>query len=334
MSVLILAIESSCDDTSASVIQDGEVLSNCIANQEIHKLYGGVVPEAASRAHQVNIVPVVDAAIKKAGIKKENLSAIAFTRGPGLIGSLLVGVSFAKAFAMSLEIPMIEVNHMQAHILAHYAEEPKPPLPFLCLTVSGGHTQIVKVTDHLKMELLGSTIDDAAGEAFDKAAKLLGLSYPGGPLVDELSKEGDAERFTFTFPKVGELNYSFSGLKTQFLYFLQKEEKLNNKFIQQNLNDICASYQQHIINYLFIKLKKAVAHYNIKDVAIAGGVSANSCLRKTLEKTGQEEGWNTFIPEFEYCTDNAAMIAITGQFKLEKGHLSDQSATPSARMTF
>ncbi|MDC0338481.1 tRNA (adenosine(37)-N6)-threonylcarbamoyltransferase complex transferase subunit TsaD [Flavobacteriales bacterium] len=336
---IILGIESSCDDTSAAIIKNGEILSNVIADQVIHAKYGGVVPELASRAHQQNILPVVDAALKKANVAKSELTAIAYTKGPGLLGSLLVGTSFAKSMAMGLNIPLIDVNHMQGHILAHFIQKkekpkPTPNFPFICLTVSGGHTQIVLVKDHLSMELIGETIDDAAGEAFDKAAKLLGLSYPGGPLVDKLSKEGDAARFTFTFPKVGELNYSFSGLKTQFLYFLQKEEKLNDKFIQQNLNDICASYQQHIVNYLFIKLKKAVAHYNVKDVAIAGGVSANSCLRKTLEKTGQEEGWNTFIPEFEYCTDNAAMIAITGQFKLEKGHKSDQSATPSARMKF
>jgi N6-L-threonylcarbamoyladenine synthase len=326
MSVLILAIESSCDDTSASVIQDGEVLSNCIANQEIHKLYGGVVPEAASRAHQVNIVPVVDAAIKKAGIKKENLSAIAFTRGPGLIGSLLVGVSFAKAFAMSLEIPMIEVNHMQAHILAHYAEEPKPPLPFLCLTVSGGHTQIVKVTDHLKMELLGSTIDDAAGEAFDKTGKLLGLDYPAGPLIDKYAKLGEPI-FKFTEPKVGELDFSFSGLKTSILYFLRKNIKENPKFIEENLNDICASVQARIVSILLKKLKIAAQKTGIKHLAIAGGVSANSALRSGLE----EMGWKTYIPRFEYCTDNAAMIAVTGYYKYLKKDFVGQDVVPVAR---
>jgi N6-L-threonylcarbamoyladenine synthase len=336
---IILGIESSCDDTSAAIIKNGEILSNVIAGQEVHAKYGGVVPELASRAHQQNIVPVVDAALKQAGVTKSELTGIAYTQGPGLLGSLLVGTSFAKSMAMGLNIPLIDVNHMQGHILAHFIQKkekhkPTPKFPFICLTVSGGHTQIVLVKDHLSMELIGETIDDAAGEAFDKAAKLLGLSYPGGPLVDKLSKEGDAEKFSFTFPKVGEFNYSFSGLKTQFLYFLQKEEKLNDKFIQENLNDICASYQRHIVNYLFIKLKKAVAKYNVKDVAIAGGVSANSCLRKKLEETGQKEGWNTFIPEFEYCTDNAAMIAMTGQFKLEKGYISDQNATPSARMKF
>jgi len=334
---IILGIESSCDDTSAAIIRNGEILSNVVAGQEVHTLYGGVVPELASRAHQQNIVPVVETALVKAGIAKKELSAIAFTRGPGLLGSLLVGTSFAKSLAMGLNIPLIDVNHMQGHVLAHFIQnegenKQVPNFPFICLTVSGGHTQLVLVKDFLTMEVIGETIDDAAGEAFDKAAKLLGLPYPGGPLVDKLAKEGDASKFTFTFPKVGEFNYSFSGLKTQFLYFLQKGEKLNDNFIQENLNDICASYQQHIINYLFIKLKKAVAKHNVKDVAIAGGVSANSCLRSQLEKTGIEEGWNTFIPDFQYCTDNAGMIAITGYYKLEKGEFSDQSATPSARM--
>lgn len=336
---IILGIESSCDDTSAAIIKNGEILSNVIAGQEVHAKYGGVVPELASRAHQQNILPVVDAALKESGITKSELTAIAYTQGPGLLGSLLVGTSFAKSMAMGLDIPLIDVNHMQGHVLAHFIQKkekykPTPNFPFICLTVSGGHTQIVLVKDHLSMEVIGETIDDAAGEAFDKAAKLLGLPYPGGPLLDKLSAAGNPSKFTFTFPKVGEFNYSFSGLKTQFLYFLQKEEKLNEKFIQQNLNDICASYQEHIVNYLFIKLKKAVANYNIKDVAIAGGVSANSCLRKKLEETGKEEGWNTFIPELEYCTDNAGMIAITGHFKLEKGDISDQNATPSARMKF
>ena len=331
MSVLILAIESSCDDTSASVIQDGEVLSNCIANQEIHKLYGGVVPEAASRAHQVNIVPVVDAAIKKAGIKKENLSAIAFTRGPGLIGSLLVGVSFAKAFAMSLEIPMIEVNHMQAHILAHYAEEPKPPLPFLCLTVSGGHTQIVKVTDHLKMELLGSTIDDAAGEAFDKTGKLLGLDYPAGPLIDKYAKLGEPI-FKFTEPKVGELDFSFSGLKTSILYFLRKNIKENPKFIEENLNDICASVQARIVSILLKKLKIAAQKTGIKHLAIAGGVSANSEVRDKLKQNSEKYGWRIHIPKLSYTTDNAAMIAITGQLKFESELFSDFETSANPRL--
>jgi len=336
---IILGIESSCDDTSAAIIKNGEILSNVVAGQEVHTQYGGVVPELASRAHQQNILPVVDTALKQAGITKNELSAIAFTRGPGLLGSLLVGTSFAKSMAMGLNIPLIDVNHMQGHILAHFIQKegenkPTPKFPFVCLTVSGGHTQIVLVKDYLNMEVIGETIDDAAGEAFDKAAKLLGLPYPGGPLVDKFAKEGDSSKYAFTFPKVGDYNYSFSGLKTQFLYFLQKEGKLNENFIEENLKDICASYQQHIINYLFIKLKKAVLEYKVKDVAIAGGVSANSCLRNQLEKTGNQEGWNTFIPDFEYCTDNAGMIAITGYYKLKNGEFSDQGATPSARMKF
>jgi len=330
MCAKILAIESSCDDTSAAVIQDGEILSNCVANQTIHKLYGGVVPEAASRAHQVNIVPVVDAALKKSGIPKEELDAIAFTRGPGLIGSLLVGVSFAKAFALSLNIPMVEVNHMQAHILAHFAEDPKPSFPFLCLTVSGGHTQIVKVNDHLEMELLGETIDDAAGEAFDKTGKLLGLDYPAGPLIDKYAKLGKPI-FDFPEPKVGELQFSFSGLKTSILYFLKRSIKENPNFIEENLNDICASVQDRIVSILLKKLKLAAQKTNIKHVAIAGGVSANSALRTGLENLGKEMGWNTYIPRFEYCTDNAAMIAVTGYFKYLKKEFVEQDVTPVAR---
>ena len=330
MSIIILAIESSCDDTSAAVIKDGEILSNFTANQEVHKLYGGVVPEAASRTHQVNIVPVVDAAIKKAGIKKQDISAIAFTRGPGLIGSLLVGVSFAKAFALSLNIPMIEVNHMQAHILAHYAEAPKPPLPFLCLTVSGGHTQIVKVTDHLEMELLGSTIDDAAGEAFDKTGKLLGLEYPAGPLIDKFAKLGEPV-FKFTEPKVGELDFSFSGLKTSILYFLRKQVKENPNFVEENLNDICASVQATIVSILLKKIKVAALKTGITHLAIAGGVSANSALREGFEALGNEMGWTTYIPRFEYCTDNAAMIAVTGYFKFLKKEFVGQEVVPVAR---
>lgn len=330
MSIIILAIESSCDDTSASVIKDGVILSNRVANQEVHKLYGGVVPEAASRAHQINIVPVVDAAIKEAGIKKKDLSAVAFTRGPGLIGSLLVGVSFAKSFAMSLNIPMIEVNHMQAHILAHFAEDPKPPFPFLCLTVSGGHTQIVKVTDHLEMEQLGSTIDDAAGEAFDKTGKLLGLDYPAGPLIDKYAQLGKPV-FEFTEPKVGELDFSFSGLKTAILYFLRKKIKENPNFIEENLNDICASVQYRIVSILLKKLKVAAQKTGIKHLAIAGGVSANSALRNGLEEMGKEMEWETYIPRFEYCTDNAAMIAVTGYFKYLKKEFVGQDVVPVAR---
>lgn len=330
MSVIILAIESSCDDTSAAIIKDGEILSNCVANQEIHKLYGGVVPEAASRAHQINIVPVIDTAIKKAGIEKKDLSAVAFTRGPGLIGSLLVGVSFAKSFAMSLNIPMIEVNHMQAHILAHFAEAPKPPFPFLCLTVSGGHTQIVKVTDHLEMELLGSTIDDAAGEAFDKTGKLLGLDYPAGPLIDKFAKLGKPV-FEFTEPQVGELDFSFSGLKTSILYFLRKKIKENPDFIEENMNDICASVQHRIVSILLKKIKIAADKTGIKHIAIAGGVSANSALRNGLEDLGQKMGWVTYIPRFEYCTDNAAMIAVTGYYKFLKKEFVGQEVIPVAR---
>ena len=330
MSVIILAIESSCDDTSAAVIKDGVILSNCIANQEVHKLYGGVVPEAASRAHQINIVPVVDAAIQKAGISKQDINGVAFTRGPGLIGSLLVGVSFAKSFAMSLNIPMMEVNHMQAHILAHFAEDPKPPFPFLCLTVSGGHTQIVKVTDHLEMELLGSTIDDAAGEAFDKTGKLLGLDYPAGPLIDKYAKLGKPV-FKFPEPKVGELEFSFSGLKTSILYFLRKQIKENPDFIKENLNDICASVQGRIVSILLQKLKLAAQKTQIKNLAIAGGVSANSALRAGLEDLGKEIGCATYIPRFEYCTDNAAMIAVTGYFKYLKKEFVGQEVIPVAR---
>ncbi len=314
MSVYILAIESSCDDTSAAVLRDGEVLSNCVANQDAHRLYGGVVPEVASRAHQVNIIPVVDLALKKAGIRKEELSAVAFTRGPGLMGSLIVGVTFAKSFALSLGIPMIEVNHMQAHVLAHFAEAPKPAFPFLCLTVSGGHTQIVLVRTAMDLEVLGSTIDDAAGEAFDKTGKLLGLDYPAGPLIDKYAKEGKAV-FPFPEPKIADLNFSFSGLKTSILYFLKRELKTNPNFIQENLNDICASVQSRIVSILLNKLKKAVEQTGVKEVAIAGGVSANSALRKGLQELGEQQGWEVYIPAFQFCTDNAGMIGVTGHFK-------------------
>ncbi len=331
MNINILAIESSCDDTSASIIQNGRILSNCVANQEAHQLYGGVVPEVASRAHQANIIPVVDMSIKKAGIAKEDLTAVAFTRGPGLMGSLIVGVSFAKAFALSLNIPMIEVNHMMAHVLAHFAEDPKPTFPFLCLTVSGGHTQIVLVKSHLEMEVLGNTIDDAAGEAFDKSGKLLGLGYPAGPLVDKYAKLGKPV-FPFTEPKVDGLNFSFSGLKTSILYFLRKQLKDNPDFIKDNLNDICSSIQTRIISILMNKLKKATVQTGIKEVAIAGGVSANSGLRAALTETGQELGWNTFIPRFEYCTDNAAMIAVTGYYKYLQGEFVGQDVVAMARM--
>lgn len=330
MSVVILAIESSCDDTSAAVLRDGEVLSNCVANQDAHKEYGGVVPEVASRAHQVNIIPVVDLALKKAGVDKSELSAIAFTRGPGLMGSLIVGVSFAKSFAMSLGIPMIEVNHMQAHVLAHFAEAPKPSFPFLCLTVSGGHTQIVVVNGPLDMEVIGSTIDDAAGEAFDKTGKILGLDYPAGPLIDKYAREGKAI-FNFPEPRIANLDFSFSGLKTSILYFLKKEVKANPNFISENLANICASVQSRIVSILFNKLLLAVAQTGIKEVAIAGGVSANSALRKGLESLGKEHGWNTYIPAFQFCTDNAGMIAVTAYFKYKAGEFVGQDVVAVPR---
>lgn len=332
MSTIILGIESSCDDTSAAILKDGIILSNCTANQEAHKAYGGVVPEVASRAHQVNIIPVVDLAIKKAGIKKEDINAVAFTRGPGLIGSLLVGVCFAKSFAMSLNIPMIEVNHMQAHILAHFAEDPKPPFPFLCLTVSGGHTQIVLVKSPFDMELLGHTIDDAAGEAFDKTGKLLGLDYPAGPIIDKMAKEGQVV-FDFPEPKIPDLNFSFSGLKTSILYFLKKQLKENPDFIKENIADICASVQDRIVRILMKKLTKAAQQTGIKHIAIAGGVSANSGLRNALSEQGKTMGWQTFIPRFEYCTDNAAMIAVTGYYKYQKQDFVGQDVRPIARYT-
>ncbi len=314
MSIVILAIESSCDDTSAAVLRDGVVLSNCVANQDAHRAYGGVVPEVASRAHQVNIIPVVDLALKKAGLEKRDLSAIAFTRGPGLMGSLIVGVSFAKSLALSLGIPMIEVNHMQAHVLAHFAEDPKPGFPFLCLTVSGGHTQIVKVEGPLQMEILGTTIDDAAGEAFDKTGKILGLDYPAGPVIDKMAKQGQP-RFPFPEPKIPGLDFSFSGLKTSILYFLKKEMKENPQFIQENLADICASVQDRIVSILLNKLQKAVDQTGITEVAIAGGVSANSALRSGLENLGKQKAWKTYIPAFQFCTDNAGMIGVTAHFK-------------------
>ena len=330
MSAIILGIESSCDDTSAAILKDGEVLSNCVANQDAHRQYGGVVPEVASRAHQVNIIPVVDLAIRKAGIQKTDINAIAFTRGPGLIGSLLVGISFAKAFALSLKIPMIEVNHMQAHVLAHFAEDPKPRFPFLCLTVSGGHTQIVLVRDYLDMEVLGETLDDAAGEAFDKTGKLLGLDYPAGPIIDKMAREGKAI-YDFPEPSIKGLDFSFSGLKTSILYFLKRNLKKNPDFIKENLADICCSVQTRIVSILLNKLKMAARQKGIREVAIAGGVSANSALREGLAKTGKELGWNTYIPAFQYCTDNAAMIAVTGYFKYQKGEFVGQDVVPTAR---
>ena len=330
MQINILAIESSCDDTSAAVIQDGKVLSNCVANQEAHRLYGGVVPEVASRAHQSNIIPVVDLALKKAGVSKEKLSAVAFTRGPGLIGSLMVGVSFGKALALSLDIPLIEVHHMKAHVMAHFAEEPHPNFPFLCLTVSGGHTQIVKIKGYLDMEILGQTIDDAAGEAFDKTGKILGLDYPAGPIIDRLAQQGEA-KFSFSEPKIPDLDFSFSGLKTAILYFLKKQVKEQPNFLQEEMPHICASVQDRIVSILMNKLKLAVQQTGIQTVAIAGGVSANSGLRKALTQAGEEWGWQTFIPKFEYCTDNAAMIGITAYYKFLAKEFSHQGVTPVAR---
>ncbi len=333
--IYILGIESSCDDTSAAIFKNDKLLANIIANQEVHKQYGGVVPELASRAHQQNILPVVEAALNKAQIQKNDLSAIAYTRGPGLMGSLLVGTSFAKAFSFGLNIPLVDVNHMQGHVLAHFIKDDEnktsPTFPFLCLTVSGGHTQIVLVKSHLEMEVIGETIDDAAGEAFDKAAKILGLPYPGGPLVDKYAKEGDAKRFKFSKPQVEGYDFSFSGLKTQFLYFIQKETEANPTFVKENMNDICASYQNNIINYLLKKVKAAAKEYGINQIAIAGGVSANSGLREQL-LSWESDGYKVFIPKFEYCTDNAAMIAITGYYKFLNQEFSGLDAVPVARM--
>lgn len=331
--IIILAIESSCDDTSASVIVNGVVRSNCIAGQKAHEAYGGVVPEIASRAHQLNIVPVVDLALKDAGIELKDLSAIAFTRGPGLLGSLLVGVSFAKAIALSLKIALIEVNHVQAHVLAHFIDAPKPTYPFICMTVSGGHTQILLVKDSLLMQELGTTIDDAAGEAFDKIGKILGLGYPAGPIIDRLSGEGKPV-FQFSEPMVEGYNFSFSGLKTNVLRFLQKEIKTNPDFIKENLADICASVQDRIVSILLNKLKKAVFDHKISEVAIAGGVSANSGLRMALEAAGKKHGWKTYIPQFQYCTDNAAMIAMTAHFKYLEGSFCGQETEPLSRYKF
>jgi len=334
--VLILGIESSCDDTSAAVIKNDTILSNVIAGQEVHRLYGGVVPELASRAHQQQIIPVVHAALSEAGVGLQKLDAIAFTRGPGLLGSLVVGTSFAKATALALGIPLLDVNHMHGHILAHFINsgQEKPSFPFICLTVSGGHTQLVLVRDYLDMEIIGTTIDDAAGEAFDKTAKLIGFPYPGGPLIDKAAKEGNPLAYPFSKPQIDGYNYSFSGLKTSVLYFLQKKVKENPDFIVQNTNDICASVQQAILDILFKKLVLAAKDLNVTDIAIAGGVSANSGLRSRLKEEGEKRGWRVFIPKFEYCTDNAAMIAITGKFLYEKGEFADQSVSALARLPF
>jgi N6-L-threonylcarbamoyladenine synthase len=333
--IFILGIESSCDDTSAAVLCNDNILSNIVANQKIHSDYGGVVPELASRAHQQNIVPVVDQALKKAGITKEQLSAIAFTRGPGLMGSLLVGTSFAKSLAYGLNIPLIDVNHMQAHILAHFIDEDnykKPSFPFLALTISGGHTQIVKVKDFFDMEVIGETIDDAVGEAFDKSGKILGLGYPAGPQIDKLAQLGNPKAYRFTKPKVKDLNFSFSGLKTAILYFVQDETKANPNFVKENLNDICASIQYTIIGILMDKLKTAVKQTGINHIAIGGGVSANSGIRKALKNAEHKFGWSTFIPKFEYTTDNAAMIAIVGYLKYLNQDFSDFDVMATARL--
>ncbi len=328
---LILALESSCDDTSAAIIKNGTVLSNVTATQTIHEKYGGVVPEVASRKHQINIIPVVKAALDKANVDKTELTAIAVTKGPGLLGSLIVGVSFAKSLSLALEIPLIEVNHMKAHILAHFAEDPKPKFPFLCLTVSGGHTQIVKVTAPLEMTILGTTIDDAAGEAFDKSGKIMGLKYPAGPEMDKLAQKGKPI-FQFAEPKVKGLNFSFSGLKTSILYFLKAQLKDNPNFIDENLNDICASVQYQIVYILIKKLKQAASETGINQIAIAGGVSANSSLRTALEKAGKECGWQTYIPAFQYCTDNAGMIGVAAEFSYKEKDFSSLDLVPEARL--
>jgi len=331
----ILGIESSCDDTSAAVICNGTILSNVIANQTVHNEYGGVVPELASRAHQQNIVPVVDQAIKKAGIIKDQLHAIAFTQGPGLMGSLLVGTSFAKSLAYGLDIPLISVNHMQAHILAHFIDEEsqtKPEFPFLAMTISGGHTQIVKVSSYFEMEVIGETIDDAVGEAFDKSGKILGLGYPAGPEIDKRAKLGNPKAFTFTKPNVEGLNFSFSGLKTNILYFIQREVKKQPNFIQDNLNDICASIQYTIIGILIDKLKKASKQTGIKHIAIGGGVSANSGIREALKTGEQKFGWTTYVPKFEYTTDNAGMIAIVGYLKYLEKDFASQNVMATSRL--
>jgi N6-L-threonylcarbamoyladenine synthase len=327
----ILAIESSCDDTSAAVCKDGLMLSNLIATQKIHEQYGGVVPELASRAHIQNIVPVVTEALKTANTQLHEVDAIAFTQAPGLIGSLLVGAQFAKSLSLALNKPLISVHHMQAHVLANLIDDPKPSFPFLCLTVSGGHTQIVLCESPFKMKVIGETIDDAAGEAFDKSAKLLGLPYPGGPLIDKYAKEGNPKKYAFPEPNIPGLDFSFSGLKTSILYFLQNEKNKNEKFVEENLQDICASIQSRIVSILLKKLQKASQETGIKEVCIAGGVSANSGLRNGLTELGNKIGWNTYIPKFQYCTDNAGMIAITGYYKFLKGEFEEITVSPTAR---
>ncbi|MDR6196592.1 tRNA (adenosine(37)-N6)-threonylcarbamoyltransferase complex transferase subunit TsaD [Siphonobacter sp. SORGH_AS_0500] len=330
--MVLLAIESSCDESSAAVLIDGQIRSNIVATQLIHQQYGGVVPELASRAHQQHIVSVVQEALAQAKVTKKDLNVIAFTRGPGLLGALLVGTSFAKSLAMGLNIPLVDVHHMQAHVLAHFLQTPHPAFPFLCLTVSGGHTQIVLVRDYLDMEVIGETQDDAVGEAFDKTAKLLNLPYPGGPLIDKYAKEGNPERFPFPAVDTPGLSYSFSGIKTAILYFLKKETAQNPNFIEENLADICASVQAALVRTLLTKLKRAARETGIREIAIAGGVSANSGLRKELQETGDKLGWNVYIPDFEYCTDNAAMIGMAGYYKAVRGEFCPQTVSPLPRM--
>ena len=330
--ISILAIESSCDETSASIIVNGKVLNNIVATQSVHEKYGGVVPELASRAHQENLIPVVHEALSGAGISKNELSAVAVTSGPGLMGSLLVGVSFAKSFAKTLNLPLIDVNHMQAHVLAHFIEEPRPNFPFICLTVSGGHTQLVLVRDHLDMEVIGETQDDAVGEAFDKTAKLLGLPYPGGPLLDRYAKQGNPKAFSFPITRMPGLNYSFSGIKTAALYFLRDRLEENPNFITENLPDLCASIQHTLVEMLLIKLKEAMKQLGVSEVAIAGGVSANSGLRSALAALAQRKGWKLYVPEFEYCTDNAAMIAMAAHYKYLRKDFAGYDLVPLAKL--
>ena len=332
MNPVILAIESSCDETSAAVIQNGQVLSNIVATQAIHEQYGGVVPELASRAHQQNIVPVVSQALQKANIAKTQLDAVAFTKGPGLLGALLVGSSFAKSFALGMNIPLIEVNHMEAHILAHFIDAPQPSFPFLCLTASGGHTQIVLVQSHLDMHVLGQTTDDAVGEAFDKSAKLLGLPYPGGPLLDKLAQTGDPHRFQFPITDMPGYSFSFSGIKTSILNFVKKNSAAEPEFVHKNLADICASIQHALILTLMKKVVLAAKQEKINEIAIAGGVSANSGLRAALQEGSQKHGWNVYVSAFEYCTDNAAMIAMAAHYKYVAGHFTDQRVSPDPRL--
>jgi len=331
---VILGIESSCDETSASVCVDGAILSNVIANQTIHEAYGGVVPELASRVHQQNIIPAVQQAILNAKVNKNGIDAVAFTRGPGLLGSLLVGVSFAKSFALALDKPLIEVNHMQGHVLAHFIGDHKPNFPFLCLTVSGGHTQIVLVKDYFDMDIIGQTTDDAAGEALDKTSKVLGLPYPGGPLIDKYARLGNPNAYKFPEPQIPDYDFSFSGLKTSIMYFIRDNVKANPNFLQENMADICASVERRVVTILLNKLKRAAIEYGIKDIALAGGVSANTGLRQGLNDLCDEQGWNAFIPKFEYCTDNAAMIAIAGYYKYLKGEFAGQEIAPLARYPF